>query len=83
MEHPETGRKIILWDYKGKEVFPDQPSKTGVPCLKSKYRLNFWHTNNWPVETNPLSVEKPLYPYELEIDWMSYTPFDKYNPYLK
>ena len=83
MEHPETGKKIILWDYKGKKVFPDQPSKTGVPCLKSKYRLNFWHTNNWPVETNPLSIEKPLYPYELEIDWMSYTPFDKYNPYLK
>ena len=24
----------------------------------------------------------PKYPYELEIDWMSYTPFDKYNPYL-
>lgn len=33
------------------------------------------HTNNWPVETNPNSVEKPLYPYELEIDWMKYTPF--------
>ena len=83
IEHPDTGEKIILWDYKGKKVFPDQPSKTGVPCLKSKYRLNFWHTNNWPVETNPLSVEAPRYPYELEIDWMSYTPFDKYNPYLK
>ena len=62
---------------------PERPRKTGVPCLKSKYRLNFWHTNNWPVETNPLSVEAPRYPYELEIDWMSYTPFDKYNPYLK
>lgn len=83
MLHPETGKKIVLWDYKGKKVFPDQPSKTGVPCLKSKYRLNFWHTNNWPVETNPASIEKPLYPYELEIDWMAYTPFDKYNPYLK
>ena len=82
MEHPETGKKVILWDYKGKKVFPDQPSKTGVPCLKSKYRLNFWHTNNWPLETNPDSIEKPLYPYELEIDWMAYTPFDKYNPYL-
>ena len=83
MLHPETGKKIVLWDYKGKKVFPDQPSRTGVPCLKSKYRLNFWHTNNWPVETNPASIEKPLYPYELEIDWMAYTPFDKYNPYLK
>lgn len=77
MIHPETGKKLVLWDYKpgSEEIFPDQPSKTGVPCLKSKYRLNFWHTNNWPVETNPLSVEAPLYPYELEIDWMQYTPF--------
>lgn len=83
MIHPDTGKKLVLWDYKGKEVFPDQPSKTGVPCLKSKYRLNFWHTDNWPVETNEASVEKPLYPYELEIDWMSYTPFDQFNPYLK
>lgn len=83
MEHPESGKKIVLWDYKGKVVFPDQPSKTGVPCIKSRYRLNFWHTNNWPVETNPHSIEAPLYPYELEIDWMSYTPFDKYNKDLK
>ncbi|WP_194776864.1 PIN domain-containing protein [Pararhodonellum marinum] len=28
-----------------------------------------------PVETNPLSTEKPLHPYELEVDWMSYKPF--------
>ena len=83
IEHPETHKKIILWDYKGKEVFPDQPSKTGVPCVKSKYRFNFWHTDNWPVETNPNSVEKPLYPYELEIDWMAYEPFEKYNPVVE
>lgn len=84
MEHPETGKKIVLWDYKpGKKIFPDQPSKTGVPCLKSMYRMNFWHTNNWPVETNPLSIEAPKYPFELEIDWMDYKPFDKYNPYFK
>ena len=59
-----------------KELFPEHPSKDGIPCLKTKYRLNFWHTNNWPVETNPASTEKPLYPYELETDWMSYTPFN-------
>ena len=75
MLHPETGRKVILWDYEGKVLFPGQPCPTGIPTHKSKYRFNFWHTNNWPVETNRASVEKPLYPYELEIDWMSYTPF--------
>ena len=34
--------------------------------------MNFWHTNNWPVEGNVNSIEKPLHPYELEVDWMKY-----------
>ena len=82
MENPDNGKRIVLWDYKGLDVFEDQPSTTGVPCLKSKYRLNFWHTDNWPVETNPDSIEKPEHPFPLEIDWMKYEPFDRYNPYL-
>lgn len=81
--HPDTNEKIILWDYEGKELFPGQPASTGIPVVQTKYRLNFWHTNNWPVETNPNSVEVPNYPYELEIDWMSYKPFDDLNPHLK
>ena len=80
--NPDTNEKIILWDYEGKVLFPDQPATTGIPNVQTKYRLNFWHTNNWPVETNPESVEVPFYPYELEIDWMSYTPFDELNPHL-
>ncbi len=80
--NPDTNEKIILWDYEGKVVFPDQPATTGIPVVQSKYRLNYWHTNNWPVETNPNSVEAPLYPFELEIDWMSYTPFNELNPHL-
>lgn len=71
--HPETGEKIILWDYQG-----STPDFTGIPDNRTYYRLNFWHTNNWPVETNPNSIEKPAYPYELEVDWMSYTPFEEY-----
>jgi beta-glucanase (GH16 family) len=67
--HPVTNEKIILWDY--------QESKTGIPQNHSHYRMNFWHTNNWPVQTNPKSVEKTTQPYELEIDWMSYDPFKK------
>lgn len=69
--HPETYEKIILWDYQG-----TTPDFTGIPDNRTYYRLNFWHTNNWPVETNPESIEKPLYPYEVEVDWMSYKPFN-------
>lgn len=81
--HPDTFEKIILWDYEGKVLFPGQPAATGIPVVQTKYRLNFWHTNNWPVETNPDSIEKPAYPYELEIDWMLYKPFDELNPHLQ
>ena len=64
MIHPATGKKIILWDYRG--------SERGIPQHASYYRMNFWHTNDWAVETNPASIEKPLHPYELEVDWMKY-----------
>ncbi|MBD8488099.1 glycoside hydrolase family 16 protein [Echinicola sp. CAU 1574] len=67
MIHPDSGEKVILWDYKG--------SKKGIPQHRTHYRINFWHTDDWPVETNPLSIEKPLQPYEMEVDWMSYDPF--------
>jgi hypothetical protein len=66
MIHPNTGEKFVLWDYQG--------SQTGIPQNHTHYRMNFWHTNNWSVETNPNSIEKPLHPYELEVDWMSYDP---------
>jgi hypothetical protein len=74
MLHPTTEERIILWDYSG-----TAPGFTGIPPNPSRYRLNFWHTNNWPVTTNPNSIEAPRYPYELEIDWMSYTPFEDLN----
>jgi beta-glucanase (GH16 family) len=67
--NPATGKKMILWDYQG--------SQRGIPQHPSYYRINFWHTNEWAVDTNPNSIEKPLHPYELEVDWMSYDPLNK------
>lgn len=68
--HPDTQQRIVLWDYQGAT-----PDFSGIPTNRTRYRLNFWHTNNWPVDTNPQSVESPRYPFEVEIDWMSYTPW--------
>ena len=67
-------KKIVLWKYEGST--PVQ-NFTGIPQNPVHYALNFWHTNNWPVETNQNSVEKPFEHYGVEIDWMSYTPFSK------
>jgi hypothetical protein len=64
MLHPVTSDTVVLWDYRG--------SKRGIPQNESRYRLNFWHTKDWAVETNPNSLEKPLKPYEVEVDWMRY-----------
>ena len=72
--NPATHEKIVLWDYTG-----STPDFTGIPVSPTRYMFNFWHTNNWPVETNRNSIEKPLYNYEVEIDWMSYTPFEELN----
>ncbi len=66
MIHPATADTVVLWDYQG--------SLTGIPQNRSLYRMNFWHTDSWPVETNPNSVEKPLHRYKTEIEWMSYNP---------
>lgn len=70
--HPQTNEKIILWDYQG-----TTPDFSGIPQPPSTYLLNFWHTNDWPVETNSRSTEAPAYPYMLEADWMSFEPFEE------
>jgi beta-glucanase (GH16 family) len=69
MIDPQTDKKIILWDYHG--------SERGIPQHHSFYRMNFWHTDEWGVETNLKATEKPLHPYKLEVDWMSYDPEKK------
>jgi beta-glucanase (GH16 family) len=65
MLHPSTADTVVLWDYQGEKGIPQHPSR---------YRMNFWHTNNWAVETNPNSLEKPKKKFELEVDWMEYMP---------
>ena len=71
VEHPETGEKTVLWDYRG-----TTPHFSGIPQSPTVFMLNFWHTDNWPVETNPNSTEAPKYPYILEADWIRYEPYD-------
>lgn len=74
IQHPDSGDKIILWDYRG-----TTPNFSGIPQPPTTYMLNFWHTKDWSVDTNPLSKEAPKYPYCLEVDWMKYEPYDDLN----
>ncbi|MBN7810254.1 glycoside hydrolase family 16 protein [Algoriphagus sp. H41] len=68
MIHPVTADTVVLWDYRGERGIPQHPSR---------YRMNFWHTDNWAVETNPHSLEKPESRVELEVDWMEYKPLER------
>ncbi|MFC3417014.1 glycoside hydrolase family 16 protein [Algoriphagus hitonicola] len=68
MIHPYRRDTLVLWDYRGTRGIPQHPSK---------YLMNFWHTDNWAVETNPQALEKPKHRFELEVDWMSYRPLKK------
>lgn len=74
IEHPETGEKVILWDYQG-----TTPNFSGIPQPPTTYLMNLWHTNDWSVDTNPQSKQAPKYPYCLEVDWMKYEPYDEIN----
>ena len=74
VEHPETGEKVVLWDYSG-----STPHFSGIPQSPTKFMLNFWHTENWSVDTRPGTVEAPRYPYMLEVDWIKYEPFEELN----
>ena len=65
--NPQTADTVVLWNYRG--------STLGIPQNRSRYRLNFWHTDSWPVESNPKSVKKPKHKFRTEVDWMSYTPW--------
>jgi hypothetical protein len=74
--HPTTNEKIILWDYQPESsALNGVEGFDGIPKSPTTYLLNYWHTNNWPVDTNPKSIEAPAYPYALEIDWMKYEPY--------
>lgn len=67
MIHPVSSDTLDLWHYSGSEV--------GIPQHPSRYRMNFWHSDNWAVEGNPHSLEPPKKSYELEVDWMKYQPY--------
>ena len=45
-----------------------------IPQRPASLMLNFWHTNDWPVEGVPGSIEAPTIPFQTQFDWVSYTP---------
>lgn len=76
---PGKTEKTILWDYEGKDLFPDSSAPMGIPVLPAYCTTSFWHSQSRIASGMTSAKEAPKYPFELEIDWMAYEPFDDLN----
>lgn len=74
--NPENDGKTVLWKFEGGKVSSGNLSGNGIPVIPGRYRMNYWHSKLRFPESIPAAVEAPGYPYELEIDQMSYEPHD-------
>ena len=76
---PGKTEKTILWDYEGKDLFPESSVPGGIPALPAYCTASFWHSQSRIANGMTSAKEAPKYPFELEIDWMAYEPFDDLN----
>ena len=72
----ENTDRIVLWEYTGKELFAGTYAPTGIPVLPAHYTTSFWHSTSRLAQGMASAKEAPKYPFEMEIDWMAYEPFD-------
>lgn len=72
----ENSDKVILWEYEGTELFPGTYAPQGIPVLPAHNLTSFWHSSTRLAEGMDKAKEAPKYPFEMEIDRMSYEPFD-------
>lgn len=75
LRESDSAEKVILWEYEGKELFPGTYAPMGIPVLPAQNATSFWHSTSRLAHGLSSAKEAPKYPYEMEIDWMSYTPF--------
>ena len=68
--------KVILWEYKGTDLFTETYAPYGIPVLPAHYTASFWHSTTRLAEGLKAAKEAPKYPFEMEIDWMAYEPFN-------
>lgn len=64
MIDPETGQRVILWDYRG-------PSSR-IPARPSFYMTNVWYTPGWYPEGMSDAIQKPTLPVSMFVDWTRY-----------
>lgn len=48
-----------------------------VPSQPLRLQLRFYHSDRHPARDNDAATQAPYYPYELEADWIKYTPSEQ------
>ena len=48
-----------------------------VPFQPLRLQFKMYHSKTSPAKGNSATTQAPLYPFELEIDWIQYTPFEQ------
>lgn len=80
--------KLSWWVESGGERLVIASIDVNVPLFPSRLQFLVYHSKNHPPETNSSATQAPYYPYEFEIDAITYTPFEDEieawrNEYLK
>lgn len=68
--------KVQWWVLSGSEKKPFREIRECIPLFPARFMLCYHYSSNTAVEGNANATKAPLYPFELEVDSMSYTPFE-------
>jgi len=73
-----TEGKISWWiqtsESSSKTVLAE--TEENVPSQPLRLMFRFYHSKLYPAEGNASSTQAPLYPFELELDWIKYKPLE-------
>jgi len=61
---------IVLWNYREPENRLSNESR--ITHYPANFMINFWHTNDWPAEGMPQSIQAPNRVFSAEFDWVRY-----------
>ena len=63
---PESGERLILWDYQG--------LSRRIPQQSAYFMTNLWHTENWAPDGQPDAIQSPQAPVSAFVDWARFEP---------
>jgi beta-glucanase (GH16 family) len=71
--------KVVWWVQTSESAEKTTLAETSenVPAQPLRLELRFYHSKLYPAQGQASSIQAPMYPYELEADWIKYTPSEQ------